>query len=396
MRVLLLTQVVPYPLDSGAKIKTWNVLRCLATRHEVTLVSFARGESRAMLDHVARYCRAVHTVPMRRTWTADLYHLARSVARGESFLMLRDERAAMRRLVDQVARETPFDVVHADQLNMAPYALRVPGARRVLDLHNALWVVYKQLAETVRVPTLRALWQREWPRLRAYEAHMCRTFDTVLAVSETDKADLEDAAGTSLAATVIPIAIDTAHNAPITRRPDADHLLHLGTMQWPPNVDAVDWFAHAIWPHIRAGAPRAQCDVVGARPPRRIRNLGARVPGINVTGYVDDPTPYLQGAAVMVAPLRAGSGMRVKILEAMARQIPIVSTTVGCGGIAVEHGQHLLMADDAHELAAACLRILNDPSLAARLGRTGRALVETHYSIGTVGDRLLGVYERLT
>ena len=142
MKVLLLTQVLPFPPDSGPKVKTWNLIKWLGRRHEVILASFVRGETARELEMLRRYCRAVHVVPMRRGALRDAGFLLASLALGESFLMRRDQRAAMQALVRRLARETQFDIVHADQLNMA----HVPGARTVLDAHNALWVLYRRLA----------------------------------------------------------------------------------------------------------------------------------------------------------------------------------------------------------------------------------------------------------
>ena len=137
MRVLLLTQVLPYPPDSGPKVKTWHVIKYLSRQHEVTLASFVRGNQAAAVKELQRYCRAVQTVPMTRSLTADALAMVRSLVRGQPWMMERDDRAAMRQLVDRLAAETSFEIAHADQLNMAQYAARVTGARTVLDAHNA-------------------------------------------------------------------------------------------------------------------------------------------------------------------------------------------------------------------------------------------------------------------
>jgi glycosyltransferase involved in cell wall biosynthesis len=379
MRVLLLTQVLPYPPDSGPKVKTWNVLKFLSQHHEVTLASFVRGDQSDSVRHLEGYCTAVQTVPMERGAWRDGRFLLRSLATGQPFLMVRDDRSAMRRLVERLAHDGHFDVVHADQLNMAQYAARVPGAFRVLDAHNALWLLYKRLWQQMDRGPRRFLLGRDWRLLKEYEGRVCRDFDAVLAVSEVDKAALEEAAGQHVNVTVIPIAIDTDEVSVIDREPDANHILHIGTMYWPPNIDAVSWFARYVFPLIRQQAPDAEFDVIGARPPQAIIALGGPGTGINVLGYVEDPTPYIRKAALMVVPVRAGGGMRVKILNAMAQGVPVVSTSIGYEGIDATPGQHLLSADDESSLADAAVRLLLDRSLATRLAEEGRHLIEQKY-----------------
>ena len=379
MKVLLLTQVLPYPPDSGPKVKTWNVLKYLAQDHEVTLVSFVRGDQSADAVCLQRYCRAIYTVPMTRGAVRDAWYMTRSLLTGQPFLMLRDDRVAMRRLIDRLVTEEHFDVAHADQLNMAQYAARVAGAFKVFDAHNALWLLYKRLWQTMKLGLHKLLLGRDWRLLKEYEGRVCRQFDAVLAVSHEDKAALQEAAGQPVDITVIPIAIDTDEVTIVKRDPEPRHILHIGTMYWPPNIDGVLWFAHEVYPLIRQQRPDVCFDIVGARPPREIVALDGDRTGIHVTGYVANPTFYLHRAALMVVPLRAGGGMRVKILNAMAQGIPIVSTTLGCEGIEVAPGENILVADDPSGFADAVLRLLDDAELAAKLAADGRRLAEEKY-----------------
>ena len=382
-RILLLTQVLPYPPDSGPKVKTWNVLKYLAQHHEVTLVSFVRGDQSAEVKHLQAYCKAVHTVEMNRTKIADGLAMVRSFLTGQPWMMVRDDRAEMRNLVDRLCQEQPFEIAHADQHNMAQYAERATNARKVLDAHNALWLLYKRLSETMsdsgRSGVQKILLKRDWRLLKTYEGRICREFDGLLTVSAEDQAALEEAAGRKLNAIVIPIAVDTDEAGYVQRHADADHILHIGTMYWPPNIDGIKWFVQEVYPLIRAQKPAVQFDVVGARPPQELTALNSQGLGINVTGYVEDPTPYLQQAGLMVVPLRAGGGMRVKILNALSQGLPIVTTTIGCEGIAVQHGKHVFIADSPQDFAQATLKLLEDRPLADELGRNGRALIQSTY-----------------
>ncbi len=392
LNVLLLTQVLPYPPDSGPKVKTWNVIKYLAQRYRVTLVSFVRGDQSEDIRVLEGLCAGgVYTVPMKRGKVRDAWYMLRSLLTGQPFLMVRDDRVDMRRLVDRLAAEQHFDVAHADQLNMAQYAARVTGAVKLLDAHNALWLLYKRLWETMKPGPQKWLLGRDWRLLKKYEGRVCREFDAVLAVSEEDKAALEGAAGRPLDIRVIPIAVDTDEVTVIERTP-GPYILHIGTMYWPPNIDGVWWFLREVYPLIRQQRPDVIFDIVGSRPPANLRALNENGIGVNVTGYVADPTPYLQRAALMVVPLRAGGGMRVKILNALAQGIPIVSTTLGCEGIEVTSGANILVADSPDDFACAVLRLLNDAELAALLSANGRLLVEKRYDYRHACQKLDQVY----
>jgi glycosyltransferase involved in cell wall biosynthesis len=388
----MLTQVLPYPPDSGPKVKTYNVIKYLARKHGVTLVSFVRDDQVDCVRHLKRYCQAVHTLPIARGAVRDAWYMGQSFLTGQPFLMLRDDRRAMRDLVDRLSAEQDFDVVHADQLNMGQYAERMPGVFKVLDLHNALWLLYKRLWETMSWGLRRWLLGRDWRLLRSYEGRMVRQFDAVLAVSHEDKASLQAAAGKAVDIVVIPIAIDTDEVATIEREPEPTHILHIGTMYWPPNIDGVNWFIREVYRLIRQERPDVQFDVVGSRPPAEMVALNEAGLGINVTGYVADPTSYFERAALMVVPLRAGGGMRVKILNALAQGIPIVSTAMGCEGIAVTPGQDILVGDTAESFAAEVLKVLGDPALGRSLAANGRRLAEQTYDYRYVCRLLDDVY----
>lgn len=392
MNILLLTQVLPYPPDSGPKIKTWNVIKYLAQSHSVTLVSFVRGDQSAQVRILEGVCKAVYTLPIARQPFNELKFLGQSLISGEPYLMLRDDRRAMRRLVQRLASETSFDIVQADQLNMAQYARLVPGGSKVLDAHNALWLLYKRLSETMQPGPRKWMLERDWRLLKKYEGGICREFDGVIAVSEEDKLALEEAAGVPLDIQVIPISVDTQEVKAIGRDPGADHILHIGTMYWPPNVDGVLWFIREVLPIIRQSRPEVAFDVVGANPPHEILAAAEAGGGINVTGYVEDPTPIQKKAGAVVVPLRAGGGMRVKILNAMAQGIPVVTTTLGCEGIRVEPGRHLLIADTPQDFARETLRLLDDHELANELGQNARQLIQSKYDLRVAFSLLESLY----
>jgi glycosyltransferase involved in cell wall biosynthesis len=394
MRILVLTQVVPNPQDSGPKVKTYNVLRYLAQRHEIHLVSFVRSETEAAYAHaLGEYCRAgVTTVPIGRSGVRDVGYLARSLVTGRPFLIERDDVPAMRQALADLLARSPFDAVLADQLSMAQFAVGLPLAVRVLDEHNAVWTIVRRAARGE--PWFRRLpAELEWRKLKAYEGQVCRQFDHVTVVSEDDRRDLENASGGRFASTVVPIAVDTDALAFQPRTSEAQHVLSVATMFYPPNVEGILWFAEQGFPHVRSAVAGTRFLVVGSRPPRAVTDLGEETDrGLTVTGYVADLDPLLRQSAVLVVPVHSGSGMRVKILEAFARGIPIVSTSIGVEGIEAEDGVHLLVADEPGAFAEAVIRLLREPETGRRLAAAGRALVERRYDWRTALAGLDGIF----
>ena len=180
----------------------------------------------------------------------------------------------------------------------------------------------------------------------------------------------------------------------VERDTDARHILHLGTMYWPPNIQGVEWFVKEVYPRVRSARPDVQFDVVGARPPATLLALNHADMGIHVAGFVKDPTSFTRQAALMVVPLLAGGGMRAKILHALAQGLPIVSTSLGCEGIGVSDGCHLLVGDDPERFAGQVLRLLDDPALGRKLAANGRALVEQDYDYRSACRPLEAIYAR--
>jgi glycosyltransferase involved in cell wall biosynthesis len=296
--------------------------------------------------------------------------------------------------IQRLARSEPFDIVHADQLWMAPYALAAKTAflgdtprsqdtasrpRLILDQHNAVHLIPKRLADDERHPLKARFLTREARLLAAYEANVCRGFDHVVWVTEEDRRAVEALpASTGRApppSTVIPICADPTQTPLLARAANPRRITFLGGLHWPPNAQGVRWFADQVFPQVRGAVPEATLTVIGKDPP-----AGLAGEGIEVTGYVADLVPFLADTAVFIVPLHAGGGMRVKILDAWSWGLPIVSTTIGAEGIHAQNEKNLLLGDTAPDFADAVIRVLRDPTLAQQLGQNGRQTVTDRYN----------------
>jgi glycosyltransferase involved in cell wall biosynthesis len=403
-RVLFLTQVLPYPLNAGPKVRAYHMLRHLAGQHDVTLASFVRpDDTPEAIRHLQNICRAVHTVPMRRSLWRNLWAGAKGLCTGLPVVIARDEMPQMVATLRQLTRETRFDVIHADQLSMAGYgrlAAYRGASRTLLDEHNAVYLLARQMAAAESNLLRRVVTTREARAFAHYEADMCRAFDAVLTVTPEDQQRLlalyPSAQGAALANkfTVVPICVDPEQTLLVAHQPRADDrptILHLGTMFWPPNVEGVLWFAREVLPLIHKQLPEARWVIVGKSPPPEILALAADA-RIQVTDYVPDPKPYIASTDAVIVPLQTGEGMRVKILDAWLWGVPIVSTPIGAEGIEIQAGENILIAADAPAFAASVLRLLTDSALNRQLRSAGRAWVEARYAWRTVYRRVDQVY----
>jgi polysaccharide biosynthesis protein PslH len=383
MKILFLTQVLPYPLDAGPKIRAYYVARHLASAgHEVTLLSFIRSEDRPQhIDHLQEFCARVETVLMARSKIRDAYHLARALVRGLPFVICRDENAAMVQKIRQLVREDSYDAVHSDQLWMAPYALLAGEEKRpmlVLDQHNAVFQIPDRLARTESNALKRALLRREALRLFDFERAMCDRFDQVIWVTAEDRRALNAGEPERTRHDVIPICVDPESQPLSPRSFRARRITFLGGLHWPPNAQGVLWFARNVWPEVHRREPEAKLTIIGRNPPKELGELDAG--GIEITGYVSDVEPYLKETAAFIVPLHAGGGMRVKILDAWCRGLPVISTAIGAEGIRVRDGENCMIADTPKGFAEAVCRVLREWWLAERLSRCGRQTVETEYN----------------
>ena len=292
-------------------------------------------------------------------------------------------RPVVRKKLRALLQEETFDVILCDFLVAAgviPWDWPCP---KVLFTHNVEAVIWRRHYEVARNPLWKALSWREWKRMEAAERRYLQKADHVLAVSENDR----EAFARFLdprKLTVMPTGADTEFFQPSDEREIPNSLVFTGSMDWLPNEDGIFYFANEIFPLILAKAPDATLCVVGRKPSRRLQDLAARVPNIQLTGWVEDVRPYLAQCAVYIVPLRIGGGTRLKIFEAMSMAKAVVSTSIGAEGLPVKNGEHLLMADDPASFAESTLQLLGNASQRAQIGQAARHLVEENYSWATV------------
>ena len=285
---------------------------------------------------------------------------------------------AVRQEVMRLLAAEPFDLCVADFLISTPNVPLDGPVSTVLFAHNVEHMIWKRLSQVESSPWRRALLELEWRKMRRYEAGTCTRLPLTIAVSEPDRSLLAThAPGARVCA--VPTGVDTTYFAPNGSKEQSGALVFTGAMDWFPNEDGIAHFVEVVFPRIRAAVPDASLTVVGRNPGPRVQRLAA-VPGVRITGTVNDVRPYVARGAVYVVPLRVGGGTRLKIFEALAMGKAVVSSTVGAEGLPLTPGTHFVQADDPAQFADSVVALLRDPARRRALGSAGRSLVEQRYS----------------
>lgn len=390
MRVLFLSRWYPYPPDNGSKIRIFNLIQRLAARHTVDLVSFTEE---ALADEQWRAmrasCRNVVAVPYRpfqpRRWKALLGFFS---PRPRS--VIDTHNVEMQQQVAQAGRGGEVDVVIASEIDMAPYALAVPGVPRIFE-EVELTVLYENYLKQ-RSPLQKARRGLGWWKTSRYAARLLRAFDGCTVVSEAERERIEAVLPGYQPVAVIPNGVDVAHHTGAFGAPEADTLIYSGALTYEANFDAMDFFLREVFPLIRAERPNARIAITGKLNGAPVDRL-PRLEGVVFTGYLDDVRPAVARSWVSVVPLREGGGTRLKVLEALALGTPVVATRKGAEGLDLAPGRDLMIADDPAGIAAAVVHVLRDPEWRAVLSRNGRQAVAGKYDWQTIGQRFCDFVE---
>jgi glycosyltransferase involved in cell wall biosynthesis len=400
MRLLMLTPSLPYPPHQGGALRNYGLLHGLsAAGHDVTLLCFHDGAAPVETTPLPDLCASVYTVlPPVRPAARRLLDMAAS---PQPDLARRLHSPAFSARLDDLLAAQPFDLVQFEGLEMAGWLPQVraaqPRAHLCYDAHNAEYALQRAIYAVDRQSP------RRWPvaayslvqsrRILAFERDVCQQVDCVLAVSDEDAAALRPFRADGCIH-VIPNGIFAADYTGADEQLDLGKhaLVFTGKMDYRPNVDAMLWFVNAALPRIQQAVPTARLYIVGQRPHARLERLRDQ-PGVFITGWVKAVQPFLNAAAVYVAPLRMGSGTRLKILEAMAAGCAVVATQAAAAGLPPAVTGALVLADAPDTMADAVAALLRDTDRQSALGQAAQSAVREHYDWAVLIPRLLAAYK---
>ena len=388
MRILFVTSRFPFPPRKGDQVRAYEEIRRLGADHEIGLVSASVEPIAATsLAEMRRYCRRIDIVRISR-----LVALGRIAALGTTsslpFQVLYFDALALRRAIASALEDGPYDVVHAQLLRVLPHLWSLSRPPVVVDLMDAFAPSIAGRGARAH-PLLRFLYEGERRRVARYEAAVLDRFGEVVVISESDRAALGGGRGVTA----------TGHGVDLERFPfgaqsgrEPRTVVMTGNLDYGPNIDAALWFARSIWPLVRAREPRARLRLVGARPTRTLRTL--RSFGIEVTGEVADIGADLRSSTIAVCPIRTGTGIQNKVLEALASGTPLISTTLGNAGVGGVAERDLLIADDPAAFATHVVALFDDAARRTRLASAGRAFVVATHDWATHIRALEDAYAR--
>jgi glycosyltransferase involved in cell wall biosynthesis len=385
VRILFLSRWFPEPADNGAKIRIWNVLRQLAVEHEISLVSFRDRNNDRRPGELNQICRHVVDVPYRPFQPTSASALLGLLASEPRFLVDTWSQPMAEAVADELARWAP-DVVVASQLDMLPYALRLPRVPRLLE--ELELSTYLDSVAPGQPWHRRARAQMTWLKLQAYLRQHLPRFAACTVVSERERQNVQHAApSVARSVRVVPNCLDLADYAGHQQQPAPNTLIYSGALTYAANFDAVRYFVDEILGELKREAPDVLLRVTGDLGKIDPATL-PRDQAVRYTGYLDDVRPAVAQSWTLVVPLRQGGGTRLKVLEAMALGTPVVSTSKGVEGLAVTDGENALIADDPRSFARRVGELLRSPEQRQRLARGGRRLVEERYNWRVVGRDL--------
>lgn len=396
MRILWLSGWFPYPPDNGARIRIYNLLSQFSSRHQITLISFARSEPQtAHLSAVQELCCSVHFVPhpvfRPRSWRA----IAGFLSPRPRYLVATYTPELVRAVKRQVQVDRPELVIASEigpATGMSSYAIGVAGVPRVIE--DLELVAMRDRYLRARGWRERLSWWLTWSKTVHYVRRLLRDFDGCTVASSQEETCLRTVARRPVRLAVIPNGVNLTHYTGDFGQPQPDSLIFSGALTFNFNLEAMDFFLSEIYPLIRQRRPGVTLRITGSTEGVPLATLPPE-PGVIFTGYLDDVRPAIARSWVSVVPLRRGGGTRLKVLEAMALGTPVVSTSKGAEGLEVTPGHDILIADEPAEFAESVVELLGNPDLRAHLAVNGRRLVQEKYDWGSIIQRFEDFLEEL-
>jgi sugar transferase (PEP-CTERM/EpsH1 system associated) len=395
MRLLFVTSGPTYPLDSGNRIRMYHLMKNLAKNHEIYLVSFVQNEVEFQaMDRMNEFCKLVKCVYRPGYIRTNLIQRIFKFFMGTSYYIDDFKSVDMKKAIRSLASSYKFELAHFDFIEVGQYVDDVKGIPTVLTEHDIFYLKTCRYLKAKQQVIEKLVTFKEWIKLYQYEPKIWDKFDRVIVTSDHD-ASLIKSRRPKVNVSIVPNGVDTEYFAvkkiaEITT--DKLSLVYTGTLNNVANRDAVLFFYNKIFHLIKNKIPEIKWYIVGRAPTYAIQELGEKDSRIIIAGAVEDVRPYIAKASVYVVPIRIGSGTRLKILEAMAMKKAVISTSIGCEGLNVQHNKNILIADNPQQFANLVIRAINNQPLRLKLGENGRKLVESEYDWKICAEKMEQVF----
>jgi glycosyltransferase involved in cell wall biosynthesis len=397
LHVSVVDEELPYPANSGKRIRTLNLLTRLARQHRVVLITH-RNLDAAEVAPAIEYLKAQGIEPVVvdrgspprsvQSMGPRFYAgLAANLLSARPYVVDVNYSPALREAVRSHDREHRVDLWQSEWTPYAEVLRDIDPGRKLIMAHNIESLIWRRYYTTESNPLKRWYIKLQHDKFVNYERRAFEAARMVVTVSKVDEARARETFATQRLA-VVENGVDTRYFQPGTTERAHGQLLFLGSLDWRPNLDAVEQLLSVIFPTVLAQQPSAQLCIVGRNPPESLRQRVAATPCVELHADVADVRPFLARADLMLVPLRIGGGSRLKILEALAMKTPVLSTSVGAEGLEVQNGQHLVLIESCGEMAQSILHHAQARGKASVMADQGRTLVENCYEWDILADRL--------
>lgn len=387
MKILVLDEEFPYPTNTGKRTRSFNLYRRLAAWFKIRYVGY--GEQNSTEAEALRLVGiepiAVPTRIPPKLGPAFYLRLLANLLSPLPYIVTSHYSRIYEGVVRSNLAEFNPDLILCEWTPYTIYAKSL-SVKKLVATHNIEADIWKRYYENETNRLRRYYIREQWRKVERFEREALGWVDGALTVSDLDRMRLLQNQS-DLPIMVVSNGVDLDYFRPMPQPERRQHVVFTGSMDWRPNQDAARYFVNEILPLLRRSRPDLECTFVGRSPPADIQALAA-MPGVHITGTVDDVRPYVGRAAVYVVPLRIGGGSRLKILEALAMGRAVVSTTVGAEGLDVVPDRHVVLVDDPRAFAKSVSQLLDDPERCLDLATEGRRLVERCYGWDALADQL--------
>jgi glycosyltransferase involved in cell wall biosynthesis len=394
MKILMLTPYLPYPLLSGGQIRTYNLLKNLSKKHEITLFSLIKEEKeKKYIEQIKPFCKKVAVFKRPKSPWA-LRNILLAAFTPYPFVVTRNLPIGAKKVIAKALQQEQFDLIHAETFYMMP---NIPNTRvPILLVEQTIeYLGYQSYVKQSRWWPLKPFLYLDVLKIFLWERYFWQKAERLVTMSEEDKQYIQKTVANPPQIDVVANGVDIVFFEKTKKRlPQEPTVLFVGTFKWLPNVDAVKLLVGKIWPKVRHDLPHARLKIVGFSPTKEILAF-AQDSQIEVLGKVEDIRNAYGQSHVLLAPIRSGKGTRYKILEAMATGTPVVSTRLGVEGLDIIPGAEALVADTPEELARLTVKLLKDSKLQRRLAQAGRTLVRKRYNWQSISLELDRIYQEL-
>lgn len=394
MKILMLTPYLPYPLLSGGQIRTYNLLKKLADKHEITLFALIKDDSeRQYIAELEKYCKKVR-VFNRSKKPFTIQNVFKALLSSHPFLVIRNHAPRTIEAIEAELSQNHYDLIHAETFYMMPHLPRTT-IPTILVEQTIEYLGYESYAK--KAPFfLKPLLQLDINKIKKWEKYYWKKCHHLIVMSQDDQKYIEEQVTEHAPIDVVSNGVDIEwFNQKKRELPANPTILSVGTFNWLPNVEAVNFLVRQVWPRIKTLVKNARLKIVGNNPTQGVFDFQKTDTQIEVIGRIPDIRDAFKKSHVLVAPVFSGKGTRYKILEAMASGTPVVATSIAVEGLAVQHRTHVLTSNTAEGLAKLTAEVLQDPKLWDTLSKTGYQFVMEQYNWDVISQKLDTIYQQL-